>query len=177
MIVTAAAKRYARALFELAKEKNLVNQVLTDLKSFNTLLEENVELSLLLKQPASANREKLLTSILKKDYSPLFYHFITLMLRNNRYGLFGQIYADFQANYDRFKKVTQAQVVTAVPLSEKVSQQLINQLKQIFKTEIRLESSIDPAILGGLIIRINGQVFNASVANKLQQLKIYLTKN
>ncbi len=177
MIISSVAKRYARALFELAREKKLVDQLLAELKLFYALVEKNENLRLVLKQPASLSREKLLASLLTAKYSTLFQQFLSLLLNNNRFELFSQIVAAYEEKHDQFKQVMPAQVVTAVPLSAKIAERLKQELKALYHSDIRLDNKIDPSMIGGLIIRIQGQVFDASIVHKLQQLKYYLTKN
>ena len=91
MIVTATAKRYARALFELARDKNNLNDVLNEFDGFLSLLDENSGLQQLLKLPNVVQREQSLMAFLKSHYSDIFFNFLQLVLKNNHYVLLRQI--------------------------------------------------------------------------------------
>jgi len=177
MIVTSTAKRYARALFEVCREKKCLEDVLNEFNGFLTIVEQDKALQLLLKLPNIIRREQLLIQYLKDFYSEIFFNFILLVLKNNRYSLIQQIFHDYLSLQDKFNNRIQAEVISAVPLSEDVSSDLRMKLKDYFKADVRIENQVDPSILGGIIIKVNGQVFNASVLEKINKLKLYLTQN
>ena len=177
MIVTTSAKRYSRALFELAKEKKCLDEILYEFNQFIKLVESNKNLQLILKLPNVTRRMPLLLVNLRKSYSRLFFNFLILILQNNRYFLLKQMLEDFQIRFDKFNKRTRALVITAIPLTDKVSFELVRELKSYFQMEILIENKVEPEILGGIIININGRVFNASILEKFKKMKLYLTKN
>ena len=177
MIVTAAAKRYARALFELAKDQNEIDRVLQEFQTVLWLIHQNDVLKLALRKPGNKDRERLLKSFFEKRFSSLFGHFLLLVLKNNRFALIDQILSEYQSLCDSYHHLKRAQVVTTVPLSDEISRQLVETLQHIFQCDVRVENVIDPDILGGLIVEINGKVFDASIQNKFFKLKSFLTKN
>lgn len=177
MKISSTAKRYGRALFELAQKKGQVNEILSELKTFVSIIEENHDLLLVLKQPYGSRHENLLKELIKGKFSELSYHFILLLLKNNRLLLLQQIVNDYQIRVDELNNLKQAVVISAVPISEQIFQELKNQLKNFFRSDVRIENKVDPSILGGIIIRIDGKVFNASIQDKFKKMKIYLTKN
>lgn len=176
MIVTSTAKRYASALFELAREKKCLNEILDEFKKFIAQVEQEKKLQMLLKLPNVTRRDQVLINYFKKEYSELFFNFLLLALKNNRYFLLKQILVDYQSRLDKFNNHIRAEVITAIPLSEQLSSDLIQQLKDYFKAEVRIENFVDPSILGGIIIQINGQMFNASVLEKFNKMKLHLTQ-
>ena len=177
MIVTSTAKRYASALFELAREKKCLNQILDEFNAFMAIVEKDKELQLLLKQPNVTRREQLLIHHLKKFYSEIFFNFLLLALKNNRYSILKQILFDYQSQHDKFNNRIRAEIVTALPITGEVLSNLIQKLKNYYKADVRGVNKVDPSILGGIIIRINGQVFNASILEKFNKMKMYLSKN
>ena len=177
MIITATAQKYARALFELAKEREQTDAILADFKSFITLVESNPDLKSVLKLPDAKAREKILLPVFQNRFSDLFLKLISSVLKNNRQILFPQIFSDYLARHDNFNNRIQAEVTTAFPLPKQTAQDLKAKLEQLLKGDVRIENKIDSAILGGMIIRVNGQVLNASVMNKFENLKTFLTKN
>jgi len=177
MIITSTAKRYARALFELAKEKKQLDEVLDEFRIFLAIVEKDNDLQSLLKLPNVTQREQELIHYLKKSYSEILFNFLQLVLKNNRYSILRQIFSDYQSQYDKFNNLIRAEVVTAIALTDELSTDLIQKLKDYYKADIRIVNKIDPSIIGGIIIRINGQVFNASVLEKFNKMKMYLSKN
>jgi len=177
MIVTATAKRYARALFELSKEKKCLDEILQEFNEFLAIVEKDEALQLLLKLPNVIRREQLLIQFFKDSYSEIFFNFILVLLKNNRYSLLQQIFQDYLSQHDKFNNRIRAEVVSAIPLTENVSSDLVEKLKVYFKADVRIENQVDPSILGGIIIRVDRQVFNASVLEKINKMKMYLTQN
>ncbi|MBC8184920.1 ATP synthase F1 subunit delta [candidate division KSB1 bacterium] len=174
MIITSTAKRYARALFELSKDNKCLDEVLTEFKDFLAIVEKDEALQLLLKLPNITRREQLLIQYLKDFYSEIFFNFILLVLKNNRYSLLRQIFPDYLSLYDKFNNRIKADVISAIPLPEDVSLNLIKTLKEQFNADVRIENKVDPSILGGFIIRIDGLVFDASIQEKFNKMKTHL---
>lgn len=177
MIITVNAKRYARVLFELAKEKNRIDRTLTEFRSFLDLFDRSNDLRLFLNLPHKNKREKILTELLQGRYSELFYHFLLLIIKNKRINLIHQIYNDFENRVDSHYNRVKAVAITAVPIPEKKLLELNREIANFVKTKIRLHHEVDPSIIGGIIIRMNGKIFNASLSEQFQKLRHFLTQN
>lgn len=177
MIVTAIAKRYAKALFELAHGKKLVAKILAEFKSFLMLIQKKADLQLVLKHPNDIQREKMLSALWQKQFSELFFNFLLLVLRNKRYDLLPQIFDNFQTRYDTYMNRIRALAITALPLSKNELNKLKRELTKYLHADITIENKVDPSIIGGIIISLNGQVFNASLLEQFKKLKQYLIEN
>ena len=177
MIVTATAKRYARALFELAREKKCLDQVRDEFTGFLAMVKKDEALQRLLKLPGITRRQHILIQYLKDSYSDIFYSFILLVLKNNRYPILPQILHNYLSQHDKFNNIIRAEVVTATALTDNVSSDLVQQLKAYYNADVRITNKVDASILGGIIVRVNGRIFNASVQEKFNKMKTYLTKN
>jgi F-type H+-transporting ATPase subunit delta len=112
MIVTANAKRYAKALFELAKEKNLLDKVHRDFKNFLILVGKNADLQFFLNLPLDQERETILSNILKERFCELFFNFLLIVLKNKRFYLFEQIFDDFEKRVDSLNNRISAVAIT-----------------------------------------------------------------
>ena len=152
MIVTAPAKRYAKALFELAEEKKLVAEIWAEFKSFLTLIQENTDLQLVLRHPNDIQREKMLSALWQQQFSELFFHFLLLVLRNKRSDLLPQIFDNYQTRYDTYMNRIRALAITAFPLSENELNKLKRELAKYLHADVAIENKVDPAIIGGIII-------------------------
>jgi len=177
MITTATAKRYAKALFDLASEKNYIDETLDEFKSFLSLIEQNPDLKLLLKLPNDKQREQILADLFKKQFSELFFNFLLLVLRNKRHDLLSQICDDLEVRIDVLNNRIRAVATTAIPLSEQKLLELNREIASYLKADVRLENKVNPSIIGGIILSVNGQVFNASLSEQFKKLKQHLIKN
>ena len=177
MNVSSIAKRYAKAFFEIAAEKDRLEEIKKEFLSFLSLLKDETELRFLLEMPNVTQREKILLNFLKPRFSELFNHFLLVVLRNKRHDLLQQIFEDFQRRYDLKYNRFRAQAITAIPLTEKKLSELTQKVAAYFYAEVRIENIVDPSIIGGVIIRLNGKVYNASVTEQFKRLRHFLTKN
>lgn len=177
MIVTAAARRYAKALFDLAQEHARLDSILAEFQSFLRLLAQSPELKFILKHPNDRQREQVLSHLFKQHVSELFLNFLSLVLKNRRYDLLDQIYDDLQSRYDALNNRIRAIATTAIPLSEQKLSELSREIARYVKADVRLENTIDPSIIGGIIIQLNGQVFDASFREQFKKLKQTLITN
>ena len=174
MIITSNAKRYARALFELAQQKNQVDRVLEEFKSFLTQIEQDADLHSFLNLPHNSEREKLLSDQLKARFSELFFNFLLVVLKNKRLNIIHQIYASFESEVDSYYNRVRAEAITAFPLSENKLSEVSHKIAAYLNAEVRIENRVDPSIIGGIIIRLNGKVFNGSLSEQFKKLKQYL---
>ncbi len=177
MIITANAKRYAKALFELAQEKNLVDEVHQDFKKFLKLVEESSDLRAFLNLPMDRERERLLVDLLKTRFTDQFFNFVLLVLKNKRFHLFEPILNEFERQIDSLKHRISAVAVTAVPLPEAKLAEMTREIGGYLKAEVRLENEVDPSIIGGIILRLDDKIFNASLAEQFKKLKSHLIQN
>ncbi len=177
MVITSTAKRYARAIFELAQERNELDLVLSELDNFTDLVESSSDLKKIISMPNSDNKLKIIEDLTKDRYSQLFADFIRILVKNNRAALFPQIREDFHARYDHLHARVRATVVTAVPLPKELTEAIKKRLEKMFNASLVIDNQIDKSILGGFVVKLNGKVLDASVLEKFKKLKMYLTQN
>lgn len=177
MIVTANAKRYAKALFELASEKDQIDKIHDEFKAFLNLIAENPDLKSVLSLPGGGGREKLFSDLMKERFSEQFFNFLLLVLKNKRFYLIDQIYHEFVNRVDSHYNRVRVEAITAVPFSDDQILRLSQEIAQYLNADVRLENKVDPSIIGGIIIRLNGRMFNASLAEQFKKLKQYLIKD
>ncbi len=177
MIITATAKRYAKALFELAQEQNQLESVVAEFETFFRITEDNAEVMNLLIYPNDIQRQNVIDGLFKDRFSPVFFNFLRLVLKNNRSHLLRQIYHDFRERNDRKQNRVRAIAITAVPLSEEKTRELVSNISAYLQADVVIENEVDDSIVGGIVIEINGQEFNASIAEHFKKLKLNITKN
>ncbi len=168
------ARRYSRALIELAKEQALVEKVLKDLNDFQALLTDQPALrdvltrrSFTSKQQSGVLRELLETT----DFSTLTKHFLLLLVERHRIQFLDAIVREFKKDYDDLKGYVRVTVVSATPLPSKFEQQLISYLEGATKRRVMLTKEIDPKIIGGVVTRVGDVLFDGSLSTQLQRMK------
>ena len=167
-----AAIRYAKAIIENATESNNTAAVNNDMKTIVSAIKENEELNDFLSNPIVSGQIKMnaLNEIfpsLQSETKGLF----QLLLANKRFEILSAITVQFNKLFDLASGVEQAVVTTAVPLTAELEVLVKNKLKEFSSNTISITNVVDASIIGGFVLRIGDKQYNASVANKLQQLK------
>lgn len=177
MIITAPAKRYSRALFQLAQQQNLIDPIHQDFKNFLELVKQSSELRQFLNMPLDLKRERLLIDLLKDQFSKLFLDFLILVLKNRRFNLIEQIFADYERQIDQLYNRISVQAITAIPMPEDKLAECEKEIASAISAEVRLENQVDPSILGGIILRLDDRVYDASLMAQFKKLKAQLIQN
>ena len=171
--------RYAKALFDLASENKQIAAVEADLKSLKTALAESKDLRVLVGSPAfgAADKGKGLAAIAAKaNFSATTAKFLGLLAANGRASLLASVIAGFEALASKARGAVSAQVTTAVPLSAAQSKGVAAALRQALGKDPEIETRVDPAILGGIKVRVGSRLFDASLKSKLDSLKFALKR-
>lgn len=172
------ANRYAKAIFELAEENGQLDQTYQELSALRQVFEENDSLAALLSGvDLSLAEKKSLIDALKKDASPFVSNLIQMVFDYGRMDDLVAIIDEFERRYDAFNKRIHAEVITAVQLDTKQRDQLKASLaKRLSVNEIVLHETVDPSILGGVIIRANNETLDGSLSSKIEQIRRLLVK-
>lgn len=176
---TVLARRYAGALFELARERGILDTVVNDVASFGEALEGNASLRYLLNSPDIGKREKrgAVEELFQDRVSNVFFNFVLVLLKKNRQELFDLIGREFRHFYDRHRKKLRASTVTAVPLDRSSETRLRDALSQAFDADVEIQNLVDRNIMGGVIVHVDGRVFDCSLRGQLNRLKARLIRN
>ncbi|UII22031.1 ATP synthase F1 subunit delta [Fulvivirga ligni] len=175
-----AASRYAKSLLELAKEKDVLDQVHADMQSFNTICEENRDFVLLLKNPVVKNDKKraILEKIFSGKVNDLTLAIFDIISRKKREALLPAIAKEFHTQYNIFKSVEVAQVTTAVALTPDLRAKMEEMVKKIStKKTVHLEEKVDKDIIGGYILKVGDQQIDDSIRTKLKSLEHKFSQN
>ncbi|NLW06636.1 MAG: ATP synthase F1 subunit delta [Clostridia bacterium] len=177
MSTQAIARRYAGALFEAAREKGDPLEFASALEQVSRTLDENADFRRLIYHRLFPVREKQKIMVAAfPDFNPLLMNFLNLVLYKGRERALPEIALQFRRLVDRENKVMPVELRSAVPLPEEVTAALKQRLAEITGHKIRLHNKIDPAILGGIIIRLGDRVLDASLKKKLELMALHLKK-
>jgi F-type H+-transporting ATPase subunit delta len=172
MAGTRAAIRYAKAILDIAKENNSVDTVNADMTSITKVIKESAELKDFLQSPIVKGEIKFsslneIFASTQKETKGLF----QLLLANKRFELLNDIALQFNALYDELNGIEVAKVTTAVPMTPELEAKVLAKIASFSNKKITIQNIVDPAIIGGFILRMRDKQYNASVANRLQNLK------
>lgn len=176
---TEVGARYAKAVFELAEAEGVLEAVRTDLVTLKSLLVESADLRRLLASHAFSSDDKLkgLTAVTQKaGFNALTQKALGLVGRNGRLGQVPALITAFQRLYDAKKGIVAAQVTSAVALDEAQLAALKSELAKSLGRDPVIDAIVDPAILGGLKVRVGSRLFDASLKTQLDSLKFALKR-
>jgi F-type H+-transporting ATPase subunit delta len=170
-----AARRYAEAAFELARDAGAFDAWERDLATLAGALDDD-ELRRLMQHPAVAYADK--ERVLRRVASgvgaqPL--GLVLLMIRRGRPGAIGPMVARFAELVRRERGIALAEVRTALPLDAEQRTAVIERLHELTGDEIQINEVVDEALIGGIAVRIGDRLYDASVRNRLERLRARLT--
>lgn len=174
-IVSGIAGRYASALFELASDAGQIGPVGEGLAAFDGLVAGNPDLERLVKSPAFSAEEQTaaVAAILDRaGIGGLAANFIKLVAARRRlFALRGMVSA-YQALADRRAGVVNAEVRVAAPLSDANRRAVTEALAAVSGKTVKIDEKVDPALIGGIVVKMGSRMVDASVRTKLNSLKI-----
>ncbi|HHH49684.1 MAG TPA: ATP synthase F1 subunit delta [Saprospiraceae bacterium] len=180
MSVARIAFRYAKSLIDLASEQNKLDRVLEDMESFLHAT-KNRDFYLLLKSPIvnTTKKQAIFKELFKDKYDEMTFAFLNIILTKGREAFLPDIANDFITQYKKLSKITTVKLITAVPLGEAALEKIKAKLLDSAATQqkIELETVVNKDLIGGFVLEFDNQLYDASVAHKLEQLKKEFSKN
>ncbi len=179
MAETKVARRYAKSLLDLGKERNISALLYNDMMLFASTIQNSRQLSVMLKSPVinTDKKDAVLSEIFRGKVNEASLEFMRIITRKKREYYIEDIANSFIDLYKVFKNIQPAYVITAVAMND----QLRNEMQEIIKKEtgstIELNEIVDPSIIGGFILHWGDRQIDASVTNKLNSLRKDFSKN
>ena len=169
------ADRYATALFEIAVERGVIKPVERDLGAVQRLLAGSAELRRVVRSPTLSRAEqgKALDAVLARLEADRYVrNFVRLLARNRRVFLLDAAIAAFRAKLAAHRGEVSAEVTSAAPLKPDHLRALEEALRTVAGRAVALETRVDPALLGGLTVRVGSRMLDASLGTKLRNLEL-----
>jgi len=173
-IVSGMAGRYATALFELALENNAIDSVRADLEKFDKLVEDVADLDRLVRSPVFTAEEqtRAVGSVLDQaGIGGLAGKFIRLVASNRRLFASREMIRAYKAIVATHKGEVAAQVTVAEPLSDIRLNEIKSALNAVTGKDVVVDVKVDPAIIGGLIVKVGSRMIDSSLRTKLNAIK------
>ena len=172
---TGLAGRYASALFDLADAEKALDAVAEDLSVLGQMIDESEDLRRLLRSPViSRNEQKnaMLAIAEKAGMNTLTRSFTGVIADNRRLFALQDMIGAYQAILAARRGEATAEVVSAKPLTDSQMSALTDTLKKAVGSKVSVDATVDPGLLGGLIVKVGSRMVDSSLNTKLQQLRL-----
>jgi F-type H+-transporting ATPase subunit delta len=169
---TRAAIRYAKAILSVAQDNNTSSNVHDEMNDILNCIISNPDLSNMLKSPIVklSDKSNVLSKVFENTGKEVKSLFKTL-ISNKRVDLLDEIATQYGQLYEKANNKEQATVITAAAMTEALEKKIMNKLKTLSTRQVTLKKIIDESILGGFILRVGDQQYDASVSNQLNRIK------
>jgi len=171
--MTITSNEYAIALFSLAKENGIEDEIFESLKIVKNVLDETDDLTVFLSSPAIPKSIRLET--LNNAFEGKIHEYVLsalcILCENKNIDIFYEFYREFVSLYDSLCKVSIAYVSSPIELDEEEKQKLTEKLEKISGNKVMLKTKIDETLIGGLTVNMDGVSYDGSIKNRLKSIK------
>jgi F-type H+-transporting ATPase subunit delta len=171
------ARVYARSLFEVALEQGKLDLLREQLGQFADALSENRQLAVFFFSPyfSTTEKQEALARVLEgADES--FLNFLSLLIENHRMPVIFRIRQQYERLWQEENRMLPVEITSAVALDEKTTEELGRTIGERAGRRVMLASRVDPDILGGIIVRVGNSILDASIRNRLEQLRRHVAQ-
>jgi ATP synthase F1 delta subunit len=166
------AEVYARSLFEVAQEHELLDVIREQLGQFADALNSNRQVAIFFFSPYFSTQEKKDgLQRMVQDAEPVMMNFLEALLERHRMPAIFRIRTRFNELWDKANKLLPVEVTSAIELDEAIVRSLGERIGEQTGQKIELKSRVDPEILGGIVLRVGNSILDASIRNSLNQLR------
>jgi len=176
---TRIALRYAKALFDFASEKKIVEDVYHDILIIKDICSGNKDFLHILSSPVIKTDKKLsiIREIFEKHIHPVTLTYLYIITRKRREFYISQIAVKFIDYYRDYKGIELVTITSATEIDHKTREKILEKLKTIITKQIELHEIINPLIIGGLVIQYNNNKLDASISSKINSLSMSFSVN
>lgn len=174
------AARYAKSLIDLSTERGQLEQVYNDMQYLQAVGKSSREFVTLLRSPVvkADKKESILNAITAGKISDLTTAFNKLLLTKGRESDLPEIVAAFIEQYNAIKGIHKVKITTAVPVSQDVTNNLVNKVKAATGLEkFEVEAKVDESLIGGFVLEFNNNLVDASILRDLRDVKKQFANN
>jgi ATP synthase F1 delta subunit len=171
------AKVYARSLFEVAREQGKLDQLREQLDQFVDALNQYRELAIFFFSPYFSVKEKedALARVLV-DAEPIFLNFLSLLIEKHRMPVIFRIRDAYEQMWEEENRMLPVEITSAIELDPDTLERLSREISERTGRKVKLAAHVDPDILGGLVVRVGNSILDASIRNRLEQLRRHVAQ-
>ena len=166
------ARVYSRSLFEVALEQGKLDELREQLGQFADALDANRELAVFFFSPYFSTQEKQggLGRVLD-GADPQFLNFLGLLIENHRMPVIFRVRREFDRLWEEENRMLPVEITSAIALDEATTQSLGERIGERTGRKVALTAHVEPDILGGIVVRVGNSILDASIRNRLEQLR------
>jgi F-type H+-transporting ATPase subunit delta len=171
------ARVYARALFEVAREQGNLDVLREQLGQLADALHDNRQLAVFFFSPyfSTTEKQQALGGVLDgADVS--FLNFLSLLIENHRMPIIFRVRQQYERLWEEENRMLPVEITSAVALDQKTTEELGRTIGERAGRHVTLSSRVDPDILGGIILRVGNSILDASIRNRLEQLRRHVAQ-
>ncbi len=179
LISSEVGEPYAQALMSLAQQNNLTDQFGDTFRSLSSLLTDSKDFRDFVLNPVIKGEDKkaVLKKVLGSDANPYLVNFMMLLVDKRRIVFLEPIVEQYLNLLRKLNQTVLAEVTSATELSESQKQNVVEKVKAIAEArDVELKTSIDPDLIGGVIIKVGSKVIDASIRGQLRRISVSLNQ-
>lgn len=167
------SKEYGTALFALACEENAKHEYASALRTVKELLDESPEYKELISSPAIplSDRLAVIEQAFSKTVPEHVLSYLQLICEKGRFSCFNESVEQYNALLDASEQISAAKITSAIELTNEEKEKLVSKLESRYHCRISAEYYIDNAMLGGLIVELDGKILDGSLCQRLREVK------
>jgi F-type H+-transporting ATPase subunit delta len=171
------AEVYARSLFEVARDQGKLDELREQLAQFADALDQNRELAVFFFSPYFSTKEKQdgLERLLE-GAEETFLNFLKLLIENHRMPVIFRTRQQFERLWERENQLLPVEITSAIALDQETTENLGRTIGERAGRKVRLAAHVDPDILGGIVLRVGNSILDASIRNRLEQLRRHVAQ-
>jgi F-type H+-transporting ATPase subunit delta len=171
------AQVYGRSLFQVAQEQGKLDELREQLGQFADALDQHRELAVFFFSPYFSTQEKRdALGTLLDGADEIFINFLSLLIENHRMPVIFRIRQEYQRLWDEENRTLPVQITSAIALDDATTESLGKTIGERAGRKVTLAARVDPDILGGIIIRVGNSILDASIRNRLEQLRRHVAQ-
>ncbi|MGM0496643.1 MAG: ATP synthase F1 subunit delta [Bacteroidota bacterium] len=168
------ATRYAKALFLKAREEEMLDQAMEEIRFVQSVFHEHSDVLTTLNHPVTYSSQKanILIELFQEKVHPIILDFLLLIARNHREAYFQNIFRDFTDYYNEDKGIKTVELTTAMAIGDDERSDIKQYIKDTFRAnKITFTEKVNPELIGGFIIQIDDKLLDASVRKQLDKIR------
>jgi F-type H+-transporting ATPase subunit delta len=171
------ARVYARSLFEVAREQGKLDELREQVAQFADALDEQRELAVFFFSPYFSTKEKRdgLDSLLE-GADQILLNFLSLLIENHRMPVIFRIRQEYERLWDEENRTLPVEITSAIELDQATTDSLGRTIGERAGRNVTLSARVDPDILGGIVVRVGNSILDASIRNRLEQLRRHVAQ-
>jgi F-type H+-transporting ATPase subunit delta len=171
------AQVYARALFEVAREHGKLEQLREQLGQLADALAENRDLQIFFFSPYFSTKEKQeALARLLVDADEQFVNFLELLIENHRMPVIFRVRRAFERLWEQENRLLPVEITSAIELDDATTGSVAQRIGEHTGRRVTLTTSVDPGIIGGIVVRVGNAILDASIRNRLEQLRRHVAQ-